>query len=259
MEERKQKEVEYYDEQALRQNSLAGQTVVQEDFFPVLGSHKFLYAIAGPVCDGKRVLDYGCGEGIHIPFLARHAGEVAGIDLSEGALAIARKHACQEGIGEDRVKFLVMDCEKLEFPEHSFDVVFDGGTFSSLDFGKAIAEITRVLRPDGVLVGIETFGHNPLANAKRMLNRLTGRRTAWAASHIVRQKELARLRQNFERVEVFYFHLISLFAFPLLDSPGGRLMLRLLEGIDDLPLRIPFLQKYAFKIVFVCKNPRRDR
>ncbi|KKS19362.1 MAG: Methyltransferase domain family [Candidatus Roizmanbacteria bacterium GW2011_GWC2_41_7] len=239
MEDRKRKEIEYYDEAAARQ-------LEEEGFVPqVLGSYD------------KKVLDYGCGNGVHTKFLAEHAREVVGIDLSQGALAIARRNAEKEKV-ENKAKFLAMDCEKLEFPDNSFDVVFDGGTFSSLDFGKAIQEITRVLRPDGVLVGIETFGHNPLANAKRALNRITGKRTSWAASHIVRQKELARLRQNFERVEVFYFHLISLFAFPLLDSPGGRLMLRLLEGIDDLPLRIPFLQKYAFKIVFVCKNPWRD-
>jgi len=251
MEDRKRKEIEYYDEAAARQ-------LEEEGFVPqVLGSYSFLYSAVAPLIKDKKVLDYGCGNGVHTKFLAEHAREVVGIDLSQGALAIARRNAEKEKV-ENKAKFLAMDCEKLEFPDNSFDVVFDGGTFSSLDFGKAIQEITRVLRPDGVLVGIETFGHNPLANAKRALNRITGKRTSWAASHIVRQKELARLRQNFERVEVFYFHLISLFAFPLLDSPGGRLMLRLLEGIDDLPLRIPFLQKYAFKIVFVCKNPWRD-
>ena len=251
MEDRKRKEIEYYDEAAARQ-------LEEEGFVPqVLGSYNFLYSAVAPLIKDKKVLDYGCGNGVHTKFLAEHAREVVGIDLSQGALAIARRNAEKEKV-ENKAKFLAMDCEKLEFPDNSFDVVFDGGTFSSLDFGKAIQEITRVLRPDGVLVGIETFGHNPLANAKRALNRITGKRTSWAASHIVRQKELARLRQNFERVEVFYFHLISLFAFPLLDSPGGRLMLRLLEGIDDLPLRIPFLQKYAFKIVFVCKNPWRD-
>ncbi|HCM36466.1 MAG: hypothetical protein A3J30_04615 [Candidatus Wildermuthbacteria bacterium RIFCSPLOWO2_02_FULL_47_9c] len=248
MEERKRREIEYYDAEAVRQRV--------SSFVPsALGSYQFLYKVATPWIKGKKVLDYGCGDGRHTQFLAEHAKEVIGIDLSERSLEIAKKIAVREGV-EEKVKFLKMDCEAMEFPDNSFDVVFDGGTFSSLDFEKAIGEIMRVLQPDGALVGIETFGHNPLTNAKRVLNRLTGKRTAWAASHIVQQKELERLRQNFEQIEVFYFHLISLSAFPLLDLPGGRLVLRLLEGIDNLLLHIPFLQKYSFKVVFLCKDPR---
>jgi SAM-dependent methyltransferase len=136
--------------------------------------------------------------------------------------------------------------------------VFDGGTFSSLDFEKGLAEITRVLKPNGVLVGIETFGHNPFANAKRVLNRITGKRTAWAASHIVTKREIERLQQNFEQVEVYYFHFISLFAFPFLGLPGGKFVLQLGQFLDKLVFAIPFFRTYAFKVVFVCSKPIKE-
>ena len=251
MEDRKIKEIEYYDEAAARQRG-------EEGFAPqVLGSYKFLYSIAAPLVKDKKVLDYGCGNGVHTKFFAEHARELVGVDLSEGVLAIARRNAEKEKV-ENKAKFLAMDCEKLEFPDNSFDVVFDGGTFSSLDFDKAVAEITRVLRPGGMLIGIETFGHNPLANAKRALNRLTGKRTAWAASHIVTQLQLVMLRNHFEDCQFFYFHLVSLFAFPFLNLPGGYFVLRLTEMIDSVVLRIPFLRKYAFKVVFVCKHGKKS-
>ena len=251
MEDRKIKEIEYYDEAAARQRG-------EEGFAPqVLGSYKFLYSIAASLVKNKKVLDYGCGNGVHTKFFAEHARELVGVDLSEGVLAIARRNAEKEKV-ENKAKFLAMDCEKLEFPDNSFDVVFDGGTFSSLDFDKAVAEITRVLRPDGVLVGIETFGHNPLANAKRVLNRITGKRTSWAASHIVRQEEILLLKKRFENCEIFYFHAVSLFAFPFLNLPGGYFVLRLTEMIDSVVLRIPFLHKYAFKVVFVCKHGKKS-
>lgn len=247
MEDRKAKEIAYYDEEV---KNLRG-------FAPaILGSCQFLYKIAASLITGKKVLDYGCGNGVHAKFLAEHAREVVGIDLSQASLALARNKA-QETIYKDRVQFLEMDCEAMEFSDSSFEVVFDGGTFSSLDFEKARGEISRVLRPEGALVGIETFGHNPVANAKRVLNRLTGKRTAWAASHIVRQKELARLKQSFESCQVYYFHLVSLFAFPFLGLPGGSFVLGLLERVDHILLRFPFLQKYAFKIVFICKNVKK--
>src|SRR3989344_4264183 len=138
MEERKRREIEYYDAEAVRQRV--------SSFVPsALGSYQFLYKVATPWIKGKKVLDYGCGDGRHTQFLAEHAKEVIGIDLSERSLEIAKKIAVREGV-EEKVKFLKMDCEAMEFPDNSFDVVFDGGTFSSLDFEKAIGEILRKLR-----------------------------------------------------------------------------------------------------------------
>lgn len=257
MEERKKAEIEYYDTQAARQLAAHGEDF--EGFSPsVLGSYRFLYKLAASLCAGKKVLDYGCGNGVHSGFLATHAAEVVGIDLSEGALTVAREKYKIQDTKYD-IQFLRMDCEALEFSSGSFDVVFDGGTFSSLDFQKAIREITRVLKSDGALVGIETFGHNPLANLKRAYNKVTGKRTVWAAGHIVAQKEIALLKQYFGDVQIFYFHLFSLFAFPILGLPGGHFVLRFLEGVDRVLLGLPFLQKYAFKVVFVCKNPRHEK
>jgi len=164
MEERKRKEIEYYDEQV---------KYFGESSLSTLGSFRFLYRLAAPLCEDKKVLDYGCGSGAHTGFLAQHANEVVGIDLSEASLKVAEglSHKRDDRQGSEtgqKVRFLKMDCEALKFPNGSFDVVFDGGTFSSLDFHKALAEITRVLEPNGVLVGIETFGHNPLANLTRI-------------------------------------------------------------------------------------------
>src|SRR3989344_5778408 len=265
MEDRKKAEIEYYDTQAACQLVEGGKDF--EGFSPsILGSYRFLYTLAGPLCEGKKVLDYGCGNGIHSGFLAKHAKEVVGIDLSERSLVVARERReswmfhqvddRQQNGTKRKVEFLKMDCEALEFPSASFDVVFDGGTFSSLDFQKAIREIARVLKPGGALCGIETFGHNPLANLKRAYNKMKGKRTAWAVSHIVTQKEIADLKLYFENVEVFYFHLFSLFAFPILGLPGGHFVLRFLEGVDRVILRSLFLQKYAFKIVFVCHGKK---
>ncbi|PIU24464.1 hypothetical protein COT12_00910, partial [Candidatus Berkelbacteria bacterium CG08_land_8_20_14_0_20_39_8] len=79
-----------------------------------------------------------------------------------------------------------MDCEKMEFPDNLFDIIFDGGTFSSIDLVKAYPELSRVLKPDGFLIGIETFGHNPFTNLKRKINKLIGKRTEWATAHIFR-------------------------------------------------------------------------
>ena len=49
-----------------------------------------------------------------------------------------------------------MDCENLTFIDSRFDIIYDFGTFSSLDMNKAIVELRRVLfKPDGYLLAIK--------------------------------------------------------------------------------------------------------
>ena len=83
-----------------------------------------------------------------------------------------------------------MNAEELEFPDNSFDIVIDGGTFSSLRLDVALKEIARILKPEGTVIGIETLGHNPLTNIKRVWNVARGTRTKWAADHIFKMRDL---------------------------------------------------------------------
>lgn len=73
-----------------------------------------------------------------------------------------------------------------------------------------------------------------------------------------KKKEIELLRQYFKLIEVRYFHFISLFAFPFLNLPGGKFVLELGQLADQAVLSIPLLRKYAFKVVFVCQNPRKN-
>jgi len=258
MEERKEKEIEYYDkksEEWLKEGK--NQQTDFEGFSPtLLSSYNFLYQLLEKYCQGKKVLDYGCGNGIHSVFPVRCGAEVIGIDLSEKSLEIAKERAKREGV-EDKVKFLLMDCEKMDFPDNSFNIILDGGTFSSLDVNKVYPELSRVLKPDGILLGIETFGHNPFTNLKRKINKIRGKRTGWAAEHIFSQKDLEKAKEYFNEIEVYYFHLVSWLAFPFLSLPGGKIFLKILEFKDRILLRVPFLRKWAFKIVFIFSKPKK--
>jgi len=259
--ERKQKEIEYYDyyaERMLKSFPEEGKRVGDfEGFKPlILDSFKFCYKLLEENCFGKRLLDYGCGNGIHSIFPAKNGAEVVGIDLSEMSLEVAKERAGQAGLKE-RIKFLKMDCETMKFSDNFFDIVFDGGTFSSLDLNKAFPEISRVLRPEGFLIGIETLGHNPLTNLKRRINRIFKKRTEWAATHILKLEDFKLAERYFEKIEVYYFHLVSWIAFPFLGLPGSQILLKLLEAVDDILLRFSPLRRYAFKVVFMLSNPKK--
>lgn len=259
MEERKQEEIEYYDKRAkewLKTSSKEKQAEDFEGFNPtLLSSFLFCYQWLEKHCSGKKVLDYGCGNGVHSIFPAKAgAQEVVGIDLSEPSLEIARKAARREGVD---INFLKMDCEVLDLENNSFDIILDGGTFSSIDINKAFPELARVLKPKGFLIGIETFGHNPIANLKRKLNKALGKRTGWAEAHIFKEKDLKQAKTYFNKIEVHYFHIVSFLVFPLMNLPGGRILLKLLEKIDELIFLLPFFRKYAFKTVFIFSQPKK--
>lgn len=252
MEERKLKEIEFYNKEAEELKEFkdkSNETTIFE-----LESFKFLYKILEKFCRGKTVLDYGCGTGLHSVGLVKlGARKVIGIDLSEKSLEIAQKRA-KENL-EKKVEFLKMDCEKMKFPDNFFDIVFDGGTFSSLDLNFALPEIVRVLKSDGLLIGIETFGHNPITNLKRKINKIFGRRTAWAEKHILKTEDLKKIKKYFGKIEVYYFHLISWLSFPFLKFWWGKYFLRFLEFIDKILLKFSFFKKYCFRIVFIFSQP----
>ena len=260
MEKRKQKEIEYFDKEAeerIKNNSKKKEKDgFEEPTSFLLESFVFVHKFLKNKCKGKKILDYGCGSGIHSIWLAEYGGEVVGIDLSEKSLAIAKEKARKLNL-TDKLQFLLMDCEKLSFPNDSFDIIFDGGTFSSLDINKVFPEINRVLKPGGFLIGIETLGHNPFTNFKRKINEITGKRTKWAARHIFRIQNLKEAKEHFNKVETYFFHFVSWLAFPFLNFPGGKILLKLLEKIDHfLIFLFPFFKKYSFKIVFIFSQPK---
>jgi len=251
MELRKKIEIEYYDREAgqwlERESKELGSKGGFNSF--LLESYIFLKKISKEKIRGKKVLDYGCGSGLNLEWLSFGAKKVVGIDLSEKSLKIAKKIVLEKKL--DNVELISMDCEKLEFPENSFDVIFDGGTFSSLDINKALPELKRILKPGGFIIGIETFGHNPFTNLKRKINKIRKTRTEWAEGHIIKNKDLGKIKEHFGDIKVYYFHLISWIAFPFLRFPGGIYILRSLEKLDSFLIFIfPFLKKYSFKIVF---------
>ncbi len=94
---------------------------------------------------GKRVLDLGCRSGQ----LTKHfldGNSVVGLDVDASALEKAA------ALGIDPVQANVE--ERLPFEDASFDAVVAGELFEHLQFPDAlVAEIRRVLRSGGVLVG----------------------------------------------------------------------------------------------------------
>lgn len=250
-EDRKAKEIEYYDREAEESLGETKESGSRGGVNPKqLASYSFLYELVKENCANKMVLDYGCGAGIHLENIARISGSAIGVDLSKKSINAASERIKKAGL-ENKAKAIIMDCEKLGFKDNSFDVVFDGGTFSSLDLDIALKEIYRVLKPSGIVIGIETFGHNPITNFKRSINRRTGKRTSWAADHILKINDFEKIKKYFNKVEVSYYGVVSWAAYPFANLFFGPTFIKFLEFFDKILLAVfPFLKKYSFKVVF---------
>jgi SAM-dependent methyltransferase len=97
-----------------------------------------------------RVLDAACGVGQWSLALSRYNEEVIGVDFNHNRLRLAR-HALATNPGVRNVRIARADCHQLPFPAQSFDAVFCYGVLMFLNERRALAEFSRVLRPNGSL------------------------------------------------------------------------------------------------------------
>ncbi len=104
---------------------------------------------------GEHVLDVGCGTGtlaLDAQLQVGVSGRVVGIDPGQEQIARARANAARR---RAPVAFQVGVIERLDFPDQSFDVVFSTLMMHHLPDSlkrQGLAEIARVLKPDGRLV-----------------------------------------------------------------------------------------------------------
>ncbi|MGD9893099.1 MAG: methyltransferase domain-containing protein [Dehalococcoidia bacterium] len=105
---------------------------------------------------GMSVLDVGCGTGLETVRLARlvaPSGHVTGVDLSDDLLAEARRRASGLGLPID---YRQGNAEQLPLPDHAFDIARAERLLLYLDDpAKAVAELVRVTKPNGIVYVIE--------------------------------------------------------------------------------------------------------
>lgn len=102
------------------------------------------------VKDGDRVLDVGCGNGRAYQLFEGMTIGYAGLDVSEGLIAEARRLVTAPG-----VEFKVGSMLKLPYADASFDAVMAIASFHHVPSvscrRQALAEMRRVLKPGGIL------------------------------------------------------------------------------------------------------------
>jgi 2-polyprenyl-3-methyl-5-hydroxy-6-metoxy-1,4-benzoquinol methylase len=98
--------------------------------------------------EGATVLEVGCGGGIDLAEYARHGAMVYGIDLVEQNVASTTRLLGLLGLSGHVEQ---SGATALPFPDNMFDLVHSFGVLHHIpDAEKAVGEIRRVLKPDGL-------------------------------------------------------------------------------------------------------------
>ena len=121
------------------------------------------------------VLEVAVGTGLNLPHLPVDI-TLTGLDVSGPMLSAARAKAQDSGRA---VTWVEGDAEQLPFPDSHFDTVVC--TFAMCgfpDYERALAEIVRVVRPNGrILLADHVVSTNPLLHGAQWLLEAVTKRT----------------------------------------------------------------------------------
>ena len=200
---------------------------------------------------GKKLLDFGCGQGEESAYFSKLGAVVTGVDISEVGIRVARERALANGFND--ATFEVMNCLEMSFPDNTFDVVHGMGILHHVGLAAGLAEVRRVLKPGGFAVFLEPLqSTRAIESAKEWISGRYAKQfkliPVTSGEENLKQAELAEAAKSWSRCDVYLFHL--LYRIKKLILPMSRW--DSLLPIDAWLLRnVGFLRRYAGAAVIV--------
>ena len=154
-------------------------------------AYEVMYEMIRPVVRHKTVLELATGTGLIAKHIVNAAAHIEATDASAQMIAEAKRDNCSV-----KLHFSVQDMFRLPYAGESFDVVIVSNALHIVPQPeKALAEIKRVLKDDGVLIA-PTFthaGNSFSGRVKAFIMRLAGfpLHSKWTS-----EEYLSFLRQN---------------------------------------------------------------
>jgi len=183
---------------------------------------------------GCSLLELGCGTGYFTKEIAVTKANIVAIDISPELLAIA-----QTDVTAENVTFRAENAYDMSFEDNRFDYVTGSSVLHHLDIKKALSEIYRVLKKDGVIAFTEPNMMNPQIALQKNIPRLKRKsgdspdETAffrWRLSKLLKQ-------QGFSKIEIRPFDFLHPAVPPKLIKP--------ISSIGQFCERIPVIKEIA--------------
>lgn len=129
---------------------------------------------------GDKVLDAGCGSGVHAIRAAKRGCRVDAIDFSQAALEDAKLRSREAGV-QDRITFFQEDLTKLSFADSAYEKIFSWGVLIHIrEIEKALDELSRVLAEGGRLALYVCTSTALQFAPRRMQSWLSPQRAKWS-------------------------------------------------------------------------------
>ncbi len=213
------------------------------DFHDLIANH----------CQGKHLLEYGCGIGRDSLEWLKMGAILTGIDISNEGIKLAQEHIAQTTYDAN---FYVMNAEETDFEDNRFDIVIGTAIIHHLDLRKTYAELARILNSDGHAIFFEPLGHNPIINLYRRLTPTM--RTE--DEHPLTTQDIALAKDYFKEVNSKYYYLFALLAVPFRETFFFNPLLHFLTWIDNTIMSLlPFMKKYAWYMILDLHRPKQNK
>ena len=211
---------------------------INEDFFYFLEMN----------ARNSEILDYGCGVGTLIEKLIKFKPKkIVGIDISEVSINKAKERIKES---KSKVDFYVDNCEKTQFDNNSFDIVYGSGILHHLKIDECLNEIHRILKPNGSLLFIEPLGTNPIINFYRKLTP----KSRSVDEHPFMNKDFKYIDNKFINMKIKYYGFLTLLFFPFYKSPDSSKLFKFFSNFDQFLFKYKFFQLFAWSVLITAKK-----
>lgn len=149
-----------------------------------------------------QVLEIGFGTGLNLPFY--QVEQLIALEPNTDLYQLAQKNVLNAPFN---VQHIQASAEKLPFADHSIDQIVSTWTLCSIaNLQQALAEIYRVLKPEGTFHLVEHVQYHDHPTLKKLQNILTPMQKVIAdGCHLNRNIELDLSNANFKFIEKYYF------------------------------------------------------
>ena len=158
------------------------------------------------ICEGLQgqVVEIGFGSGLNVTYYPSEVEKVLAVEPSAVSMRLAQPRIARSSA---TVELAGVDGQRLDLPSEECDAALSTWTLCTIpDLQAALAEIRRVLKPDGVFHFVE-HGHAPDANVVRWQEWLEplNRRVA-GGCHMTRRisDEIERAGFVFQSLDTYY-------------------------------------------------------
>jgi len=209
---------------------------------------EYCFRMVGALYD-KRILDVGCGEGENAMILARLGARVTGLDVSSGAISLAKQRAILNHVA-DRAKFICAPLTAASLPEDFFDVIWIDNLLHHVldDLEESVRALLEAAKPGALIICIEPVNLNKTLRKIRFLVPVHTEVTP--GERPLEKHDLAILRKIIPDLRTTHFHFLGRlrqFVIPNFryeKAPWWRQ--RLADGIhafDRIALSLPVIEQ----------------